>query len=62
MNLNITKENVDKFVELVSEISIKHYNQEEYIEIVDMIACAVFAGEPYYSVTKWSAKDGRTLN
>lgn len=41
----ITREKVEMFVELVSEIHIKKYNQKEYAEIVQMIFVQVFMSE-----------------
>ena len=41
----ITREKVERFVELVSEISIKRYDQKEYAQIVQMIADQLFISE-----------------
>jgi len=40
----MTREKVDLFKQLVSEISIRRYTQEEYVEIVEAIYEEIFNG------------------
>ena len=40
----MTWEKVDLFKQLVSEISIKRYSQEEFVEIVEAIYKEIFNG------------------